>query len=107
VSYNPTVPGLFRASVKPSESIVVVAVVLAIGLTFEFARSVWLDSLNGHHINFAVLPLYWLMWNVLPLILFAIGKLLQKQGRWIDAKDPWQSAQDFGCGLTPAKRLKL
>jgi hypothetical protein len=75
------VPGLFRKSVRLSSSIFAVAIVLAIGLTFEFAQGAWLDDLDGRHIRFAILPFYWLMWNLLPLILFAIGKLLQRQGR--------------------------
>jgi hypothetical protein len=75
------VPGLFRKPAKPSESIIAVAGILAIGLTLEFGHGVWLDSLNGRHINFAVLPLYWFIWNLFPLMLFAIGKLLQRQGR--------------------------
>ena len=75
-------PGLFRKSVKPSESMLALATVLAIGFTFEFVQRAWLEnSLNWHHIEFATLPLYWLTWNLLPLTLFAIGKLLQRQGK--------------------------
>ena len=57
------------------------AVVLAIGFTFEFAHRVWLDSLNGRHVKFGVLPFYWLAWNLLPFTLFAIGTLLRRQGK--------------------------
>ncbi len=75
-------PGLFRKPVKPSKSMFVFAVVLAIGLSFEFARGVWLDiNVNGRHVNFVVLPEYLLLWNLLPLTIFGVGKLLQKQGR--------------------------
>jgi hypothetical protein len=76
------VPGLIRKSVKPSESILAFAAVLAAGFTFVFLQRVWLEnSLNWRHIEFATLPFYWLMWNLLPLTLFAIGKLLQRQGK--------------------------
>ena len=57
------------------------ATVLAIGFTLWVQRA-WLEnSLNWHHIEFATLQLYWLTWNLLPLTLFAIGKLLQRQGK--------------------------
>ena len=58
------------------------AVVLAVGMSSEFVRAVWLDvNLNGRHVNFLTLPFYWLLWNLLPLTFFGIGKVLQKQGR--------------------------
>jgi hypothetical protein len=75
-------PGLFRKPVKPSKSMFALAVVIAVGLSFEFVQGVWLEvNVNGRHVNFLTLPLYWLLWNVLPLTFFGIGKLLQKQGR--------------------------
>ena len=75
-------PGLFRTPAKPSKSMFAVAVVLAIGLTFEFAQGVWLDiNVSGRHVNFVTLPLFLLLWNLLPLTIFGIGKFLQKQGR--------------------------
>jgi hypothetical protein len=57
------------------------AVVLAIGLSFEFVRGVWLANVNRRHVDFVTLPLYWLLWNLLPLTFFGIGKLLRKQGK--------------------------
>ena len=122
-------PGLFRKPVKPRKSMFALAVVIAVGLSFEFVQGVWLEvnvnlrghiksgqrwslqnrptesglglscftppppveaslfscansvDVNGRHVNFLTLPLYWLLWNVLPLTFFGIGKLLQKQGR--------------------------
>ena len=59
----------------------VFAIVLAIGLTIQFIQGVLRDFYaNGDRPNFLTLPLYWLIWNLLPLTLFGIGKLLQKQG---------------------------
>ena len=76
------VPGFFRKPVKPSTSSFSIAIVLSIGLTMQFAIGVAHDAYaTGHHPNFLTLPLFWLMWNLLPLTFFAIGKLLKKQGR--------------------------
>jgi hypothetical protein len=73
---------LFRKPAKASKSMLVFAIVLAIGLTIQFIQGVLRDFYaNGDHPNFLTLPLYWLIWNLLPLTLFGIGKLLQKQGR--------------------------
>ena len=75
-------PGLFRKPSKPSQSVLGCALVLAIGLTIEFLQRVWLDfNVNQHHVKIATLPLYWMLWNLLPLTLFGIGKVLQRQGR--------------------------
>jgi hypothetical protein len=53
-----------------------------VGLNVQFAISVIRDSHSaGHHANFLILPVFWLIWNLLPLTIFAIGWLLQKQGR--------------------------
>ena len=57
------------------------AVVIGTGLSLEFVENVWLEINNGRHINFATLPLYWLLWNLLPLTFFGISTLLKKQGR--------------------------
>jgi hypothetical protein len=52
------------------------------GMTIEFALSIWHDIyMNGNRVSLVTLPLYGLLWNVLPLIVFGIGKFLQKQGR--------------------------
>ena len=56
-------------------------VVLAIGFTFEFAHRVWLEIVNGRRVNFGALPFYWLLWNLLPLTLLAIGRLVRRQGK--------------------------
>jgi hypothetical protein len=58
------------------------ALVVAVGLNLELVRRVWLDVyVNGHRANFATLPLYCLFWNLLPLTIFGIGRLLRKQGK--------------------------
>jgi hypothetical protein len=76
------VPGLFRKAVKPSKSMVAFALVIAVGLNLEFIHTVWLDAfVNDHRVNFATLPLYWLLWNLFPLTIFGIGRLLRKQGK--------------------------
>ena len=36
---------------------------------------------TGHHPNFLTLPLFCALWNLLLFTIFAIGKLLQKQGK--------------------------
>ena len=46
------------------------AIVLALGLSFEFLKTVWLDIHNGRQTNFAILSLYFLFWNALPVTLF-------------------------------------
>ena len=75
-------PGPFRKSVKPSESILAFAGVLAVAFTVVFVHRVWLESSrNWRHIEFATLLFYLAVWNLLPLTFFAIGKLLQKQGK--------------------------
>jgi len=76
------VPGLFRKAVKPSKSMVAFALAIAVASNLEFIHTVWLDVyVNGHRVNFATLPLYWLLWNLLPLTIFGIGRRLRKQGR--------------------------
>jgi len=58
------------------------ALALAVGLTIEFVHLVLLDVyVNGRRANLATLPLYWLLWNVFPIAIFGISKLLEKQGR--------------------------
>jgi len=58
------------------------ALVVAVGLNLEFVYTVWLDVyVNDHRANFATLPPYWLLWNLLPLTIFGIGRLLRQQGR--------------------------
>ena len=80
--YNFLVPGLFRKAVKPSESMLAWALVFAVGMNLEFAHGVWLNVyVNDHRPNFLTLPLCWLLWNLLPLTIFGIGRLLRKQGR--------------------------
>ena len=36
---------------------------------------------NGHPPNFLMLPLYWLIWNLLPFAILCVGRLLRSQGR--------------------------
>ena len=75
-------PFLFRKPVKLSEAMFAVAIVSGVGFTFEFAKSVWMDTeVNGNRLNLLSLPLLLLVWNVLPLTFFAISKLLQRQGK--------------------------
>jgi len=58
------------------------AVMAAAGFNFEFLRTVWLDVyVSEHRLNLATLPLYWLLWNLLPLTIFGVSRLLHKQGK--------------------------
>jgi hypothetical protein len=58
------------------------AVIIAVGLNLEFIHTMWRGAyVNDHRVNFATLPLYWLLWNLLPLTICGIGRLLRKQGR--------------------------
>ena len=60
-----------------------VVLFLGIGVQIEFfqlvLRDIHANGLRG--VNFVAMPLYWLLWNILPFTLFAIGRLLKKQGR--------------------------
>jgi hypothetical protein len=61
---------------------VALALVFAVGMNLEFIHTVWRDIyVNYHRPAFITLPLYWLLWNVLPLTLFGLARLLRKQGR--------------------------
>jgi len=56
------------------------AVVIAVGLSFEFVQGVWLEvNVNGRHVNFLTLPLYWLLWNVLPLTFLESGNFYRSK----------------------------
>jgi hypothetical protein len=47
------------------------------------ARIVFEDAqTNGlQRVNWLALPIYLLLWNALPIIVFAISRLLKKEGR--------------------------
>jgi hypothetical protein len=68
---------------KQSRAVFLRALFLGFGVQVEFFRLVFRDvEANGSHgAKFFALPLYWLLWNALPVILFAISSLLKKQGR--------------------------
>ncbi len=59
----------------------VFAVMAAVGFNLEFIKTVWLDVyVSGHHPDFAALPVFWLLWNLFPLTIFGIAKLLKERG---------------------------
>ena len=67
-----------RKSIKSSESTFLVASLLAVGLSVEFFVSPLRSSTR---VNYASLFLFWLLWMLLPILMFIISALLKKQGR--------------------------
>ena len=67
-----------RKSIKSSESTFLAASLLAVGLSIEFFVSA---SRSSAHVNYASLALFWVLWMLLPIVIFIISALLKKQGR--------------------------
>jgi hypothetical protein len=67
-----------RGRVKPSKSVFLLALFSAIGAQIEFFRIALADP---NRPRLGALALYWLLWDLLPILLFVISYQLKRRNR--------------------------